>query len=187
MVDNKFIFLVIYAVVVVLLVLLFLRLPTGFLPNEDQGSVQVQFRLPAGATQTRTMAVQKTVEKLFPDCRRSANVTRDLHRQRSDRASRARHQNVRARLHRPSNALGPDRKGSDNTADGHHPARRPRVSAGSSATPSSSLWNRRAGARPGASPAVSLLELLNSGGLSRQQFKTEMQQLLADGKATIRC
>ena len=33
------------------LVFLFLRLPSSFLPNEDQGRVSVQFRLPAGATQ----------------------------------------------------------------------------------------------------------------------------------------
>ena len=29
---------------------MYLRLPTGFLPNEDQGSVMVQYTLPAGAT-----------------------------------------------------------------------------------------------------------------------------------------
>ncbi len=42
---------------------MFVRLPTGFLPNEDQGRVSVQFRLPAGATQERTLAVRDSVEK----------------------------------------------------------------------------------------------------------------------------
>ena len=62
-VDRKYLFLAIYAVVLVLLALLFLRLPTGFLPTEDQGAAQVQFRLPAGATQGRTREVQLAVEK----------------------------------------------------------------------------------------------------------------------------
>ncbi|MFM7348047.1 MAG: multidrug efflux RND transporter permease subunit [Erythrobacter sp.] len=62
-VDRKFLFLSIYAVVVAVLAILFLRLPTGFLPTEDQGAAQVQFRLPAGATQGRTREVQLGIEK----------------------------------------------------------------------------------------------------------------------------
>jgi len=64
-VDRKWLFLAIYAAVVALLVLLFLRLPTSFLPTEDQGSASVQFQLPAGATQGRTTEVQLAVEKYF--------------------------------------------------------------------------------------------------------------------------
>src|SRR3990167_6068191 len=62
-VDRKWLFLGIYAVLLVALALLFLRLPSGFLPNEDQGRVSVQFRLPAGATQARTLEVRDMVEK----------------------------------------------------------------------------------------------------------------------------
>jgi multidrug efflux pump len=62
-VDRKWMFLGIYAVLLVVLALLFLRLPSGFLPNEDQGRVQVQFRLPAGATQGRTLEVRDAIEK----------------------------------------------------------------------------------------------------------------------------
>ncbi|HJS10596.1 efflux RND transporter permease subunit [Sphingopyxis sp.] len=62
-VDRKWLFLGIYAVLLVLLVVLFLRLPSGFLPNEDQGRVQIQFRLPAGATQARTLEVRDEIEK----------------------------------------------------------------------------------------------------------------------------
>ncbi|MBB5704936.1 efflux RND transporter permease subunit [Sphingopyxis panaciterrulae] len=61
-VDRKWLFLAIYALAVALLVLLFYRLPSGFLPNEDQGRVAVQFRLPAGATQERTLEVRDAVE-----------------------------------------------------------------------------------------------------------------------------
>jgi len=62
-VDRKWLFLGIYAVLLVALVFLFLRLPGGFLPGEDQGRVQIQFRLPAGATQERTLQVRDQVEK----------------------------------------------------------------------------------------------------------------------------
>jgi multidrug efflux pump len=62
-VDRKWLFLGIYAVLLVALVFLFLRLPGGFLPGEDQGRVQIQFRLPAGATQERTLQVRDEIEK----------------------------------------------------------------------------------------------------------------------------
>ena len=65
MVDRKWLFLGIYAGVFALLILLFFRLPTGFLPTEDQGAALVQFRLPAGATMTRTRQVQRQVEDYF--------------------------------------------------------------------------------------------------------------------------
>ena len=64
-VDRKWLFLAIYGGVIVILMLLFLRLPTGFLPTEDQGAALVQFRLPAGATMTRTRQVQQQVEDYF--------------------------------------------------------------------------------------------------------------------------
>ncbi|MBO9713898.1 efflux RND transporter permease subunit [Sphingomonas sp.] len=73
-VDRKFIFLLIYAGVAVLLVLLFSRLPTGFLPTEDQGAAQLQFRLPAGATQGRTTDVQQKIEQYFKQ-HEAKNVT----------------------------------------------------------------------------------------------------------------
>lgn len=62
-VDRKWIFLGIYLVILAVLAILFLRLPSGFLPGEDQGRVQVQFRLPAGATQARTLEVRDIIEK----------------------------------------------------------------------------------------------------------------------------
>src|SRR5262245_14442810 len=64
-VDRKWLFLAIYAGVCALLMILFFRLPTGFLPTEDQGAALVQFRLPAGATQNRTIDAQKTIEAYF--------------------------------------------------------------------------------------------------------------------------
>ncbi|UIJ47154.1 efflux RND transporter permease subunit [Sphingomonas cannabina] len=64
-VDRKWLFLLIYVAVCAVLVVMFFRLPTSFLPTEDQGGAQVQFRLPAGATRGRTFEVQQAVEKYF--------------------------------------------------------------------------------------------------------------------------
>ena len=62
LVDRKWRFLGGYAIVCALLAIMFVRLPTGFLPTEDQGAMQIQFRLPAGATLERTKEMQLAVE-----------------------------------------------------------------------------------------------------------------------------
>jgi multidrug efflux pump len=63
----------VYAVLLVALAVLFVRLPSGFLPDEDQGSMLVQMTLPTGAVQARTAEVVKQVEHhLFVD--EKANV-----------------------------------------------------------------------------------------------------------------
>ena len=64
-VDRKWLFLAIYVGVCLLLVILFWRIPTGFIPAEDQGNAMVQYRLPAGATMERTTQVQREVEQYF--------------------------------------------------------------------------------------------------------------------------
>jgi multidrug efflux pump len=64
-IDHKWIVLGVYLAVCALLAALFLRLPTGFLPTEDQGAVMVQFRLPAGATLGQTVQVQQAIENYF--------------------------------------------------------------------------------------------------------------------------
>jgi hydrophobe/amphiphile efflux-1 (HAE1) family protein len=51
-----------YAGIVIVLAILFVRLPTGFLPEEDQGIIITQFVLPTGATQARALEVAKQVE-----------------------------------------------------------------------------------------------------------------------------
>jgi multidrug efflux pump len=66
-VDRKWLFLGIYAAIVVALIFMFYRLPTGFLPTEDQGAASVQFRLPPGATQTRTLEVRDGIERYFTE------------------------------------------------------------------------------------------------------------------------
>ena len=49
--------LLIYAVIFVAVALLFIRLPTSFLPDEDQGTMFIQVQTPVGATQERTQDV----------------------------------------------------------------------------------------------------------------------------------
>jgi multidrug efflux pump len=53
--------LLIYGALIVAVGLLFVRLPTGFLPDEDQGIAFVQVQTPPGATQGRTMGVLEDV------------------------------------------------------------------------------------------------------------------------------
>jgi multidrug efflux pump len=56
-----------YGALVVLLVVLFTALPSSFLPVEDQGRAQIQFTLPPGATQPRTEAAARGIEAYFQD------------------------------------------------------------------------------------------------------------------------
>ena len=62
-IDRKWLYLLLYAAVLAILVLLFVRLPTSFLPTEDQGAAQIRFQLPAGSTRGRTEEVQRSVEQ----------------------------------------------------------------------------------------------------------------------------
>ncbi|WP_323119118.1 multidrug efflux RND transporter permease subunit [Burkholderia alba] len=55
--------------------LLYWAMPSGFLPTEDQGQMQVMIQLPAGATQERTMAVVHRVEAILNEQQGIANVT----------------------------------------------------------------------------------------------------------------
>ncbi|KQN80805.1 multidrug transporter [Sphingomonas sp. Leaf67] len=62
-IDRKWLYLLLYAAVLAILALLFVRLPTSFLPTEDQGAATIRFQLPAGSTRGRTEEVQRAVEK----------------------------------------------------------------------------------------------------------------------------
>ncbi len=58
-------YLVIYLLIVVGMALLFLRLPSSFLPEEDQGILLTMVQLPAGATEARTSKVLEEVTDYF--------------------------------------------------------------------------------------------------------------------------
>ncbi len=57
--------LLVYAVIVAAMAFLFVKLPTSFLPEEDQGFMYTMIQLPAGATQERSLQVLKQVEHHF--------------------------------------------------------------------------------------------------------------------------
>ncbi|QEA12449.1 efflux RND transporter permease subunit [Comamonas flocculans] len=54
---------IVYAVLVGVVSLIYTRLPTSFLPNEDQGSLITNVQLPAGASIARTEVALKAVEE----------------------------------------------------------------------------------------------------------------------------
>lgn len=58
-------YLVIYMLIVGGMAVLFLRLPTSFLPEEDQGVFMTMVQLPAGATQTRTQQILDQVQQYY--------------------------------------------------------------------------------------------------------------------------
>ncbi|STU75840.1 RND efflux system [Klebsiella pneumoniae] len=58
-------YLVIYLLIVVGMAVLFMRLPTSFLPDEDQGVFLTMIQLPSGATQERTQKVLDTVTDYY--------------------------------------------------------------------------------------------------------------------------
>jgi multidrug efflux pump len=58
-------FVVVYGLLVCTMIFLFHRLPTAFLPEEDQGFIICQVQLPAGATMDRTIKVIRKLEKHF--------------------------------------------------------------------------------------------------------------------------
>ena len=58
-------YLVVYSAIVAAMAFFFLRLPTSFLPDEDQGFIVCQVQLPAGATQERTIKVIRQMEQHF--------------------------------------------------------------------------------------------------------------------------
>ncbi len=58
-------YLIIYAAIIAAVAVFYLRLPTSFLPGEDQGNIIVNVQLPPGATQERTLDVMKQVESFI--------------------------------------------------------------------------------------------------------------------------
>jgi multidrug efflux pump len=55
-------YLIVYVAIIAAVTVIYLRLPTSFLPNEDQGTILVNVQLPPGATQQRTLGVMQQVE-----------------------------------------------------------------------------------------------------------------------------
>ncbi len=57
--------LVVYALIAVAMAVMFLRLPTSFLPDEDQAALSVQITLPPGASNARLQPILNQVQDYF--------------------------------------------------------------------------------------------------------------------------
>ena len=174
-VDRKWVFLAIYAVIVALLAVLFFRLPSGFLPNEDQGTVLVQYRLPPGATRQRTEQVQRATEDYFLTHEKD-NLAAIF--TLSGGGFGAAGQNTgQGFLHLSD---WDDRKGSENTADAI--ARRATMAMRS--LRDTQFYALVPGSIRGLGTSSGFtMELQNRAGMSREAFSAERDKLLAKANA----
>ncbi|MES2942050.1 MAG: efflux RND transporter permease subunit [Pseudomonadota bacterium] len=65
MLGRKLPYMLGYALMVAVVAFVFAKIPAGFLPDEDQGTLFTLVQLPPGATQDRTMKVMEQVENHF--------------------------------------------------------------------------------------------------------------------------
>jgi hydrophobe/amphiphile efflux-1 (HAE1) family protein len=63
--SRGFRYVVVFLVIVATMGFLFMRMPTSYLPDEDQGTLLVQLILPSGSTLQQTKAVSKQIEEYF--------------------------------------------------------------------------------------------------------------------------
>jgi len=175
-VDRKWLFLGIYAGVFAILILMFVRLPTGFLPTEDQGAAFVQFRLPAGATMTRTRQVQSAVENYFLHGPEKKNVK--TYFTVAGGGGGASGQNTgQAYLNL---ADYDQRKGAKNSAD----AIVERASAAFRGLRDAQVFALVPGAIRGLGQSSGFtMELLNTGGMPKEKFEEARDKLLAAATA----
>ena len=165
----------IYAVIVVALVLIFVRLPTSFLPVEDQGFAQIQYTLPPGATQDRTLAAAAQIERYFMTNEKD-NVNAIYTVSGNSNAGAA--QNAG----RGFFSLKPwdERKGAANVAN----AITQRATRQLAGMRDADFFALSPPAVRGLGQSTGFtLELLNTGGLSREEFVARRDQLMAAARA----
>jgi len=163
---------ILFALLIGALVFLFFRLPSSFLPTEDQGFAQLQFTLPPGATQARTLAAAKTIERYFLK-NEHANVGGVYTILGASQAGQG--QNAA----RGFIAFKPwdQRKGAENSAQA--------ITARASKAVGAQLRDAEFYAlnpppvRGLGQSSGFTMELLNSGGLSRSEFKARRDAVLA--------
>ncbi len=63
--SRKKRYLMVFLVIVVLMGALFLRMPTAYLPDEDQGSVMAQVMMPTGSTMEQTLEVSNVIADYY--------------------------------------------------------------------------------------------------------------------------
>ncbi|UCF38973.1 MAG: efflux RND transporter permease subunit, partial [Acidobacteriota bacterium] len=71
-INKKYRYLLLYLLIVAALGFLFLRMPTAYLPEEDQGSMMVQLTLPSGSTLEQTQALMDQIQLYFEENEKEA-------------------------------------------------------------------------------------------------------------------
>ena len=162
----------VFGLVALLLVVLFVRLPTSFLPTEDQGFAQLQFTLPPGATQDRTLAVAKKIEAYFlgPEKADTAAIFTVIG---SNQAGNG--QNV-GRGFLPLKPWD-ERKGEEHSAQAI--TQRATKQLGAQLRDAEFFALNPPPVRGLGQSSGFTMELLNTGGLSREEFRQRLNDLLA--------
>ncbi len=70
--SKKLRYIVVFIIIVAGMVLLFKRMPTAYLPDEDQGMLMVQAMLPANSTLEQTKAIMRRVKEYFLETEKDA-------------------------------------------------------------------------------------------------------------------
>ncbi len=167
--------LIVFVILLVALGVVFFRLPTGFVPTEDQGNAQLQFSLAPGATLNRTVGVAKQIEQRLSQTEPETIVNYGLI---SGSGYGGQSQNVG----RGFIGLAPwdERKGSENSAQ----SIATRVTRNLSDIREAQIFVLTPPSIPGLGQTTGFsMELLNSGNLSREEFKARKDQLLAAAAA----
>ncbi len=174
-VERKWLFLLIYLATLGLLVLLFLRLPGGFLPNEDQGRVQVQFRLPPGTTQSVVLDLRDTITS-YLETHEADNVD-SIGLVAGGGGGGAVGQNTGQGFMNLKH--WDERPGEENTAQ----AIADRASAAFSGLRQAQVFTQVPGAVRGLGDAGFSMQFQNTSGMDREQFVAARDQLLAQANA----
>nr|WP_314444209.1 efflux RND transporter permease subunit [uncultured Sphingomonas sp.] len=170
-INRKWLFLAIYGVTCAILIILFQRLPTSFLPTEDQGAASIQFRLPAGSTQQQTLGVQRQIESYLNQYEaKNLAVVFTV----AGGGGGATGQNTGQGF--INLAPWDQRKGAENSAD----AIVERASGAFRGFRDAQVFALVPGAIRGLGQSNGFnMQLQNSGGLSREQFQAARERLLA--------
>jgi HAE1 family hydrophobic/amphiphilic exporter-1 len=70
--SRKLRYVVVFLLIVAVMGFLFLRMPTAYLPDEDQGVLFAQVMLPSGSTLEQTLEVSKQIERYFMEHEKEA-------------------------------------------------------------------------------------------------------------------
>jgi len=172
LIDRMLGAMIVFGLVIGLLVILFVKLPTSFLPTEDQGFAQLQFTLPPGATQDRTLAVAKKIEAYFlgPEKADTAAIFTVIG---SNQAGNG--QNV-GRGFLPLKPWD-ERKGSEHSAQSI--TQRATKQLGAQLRDAEFFALNPPPVRGLGQSSGFTMELLNTGGLSREEFRQRLNDLLA--------